>query len=115
MFTEFGKLTRMYRLKHGLILKEMAEKLNVPSSYLSAVEMGRKSITKEFADKILSTYTFTKEEIEQFNDAVEKSANAYKLSVARQNSEKRELAYSFARKFDSLSPEEVKKLMEFLK
>ena len=77
--------------------------------------MGRKSITKEFADKILSTYTFTKEEIEQFNDAVEKSANAYKLSVARQNSEKRELAYSFARKFDSLSPEEVKKLMEFLK
>ena len=93
----------------------MAEKLNVPSSYLSAVEMGRKSITKDFADKIISIYNFTQEELEQFNIAVEKSANAYKLSVSRQNSEKRELAYSFARKFDSLSPEEVKKLMEFLK
>ena len=56
MFTEFGKFTRMYRLKHGLFLKEMAEKLNVPSSYLSAVEMGRKSITKEFANKIINTY-----------------------------------------------------------
>ena len=58
MFTEFGKFTRTYRLKHGLILKEMAEKLNVPSSYLSAVEMGRKSITKDFADKIISIYIY---------------------------------------------------------
>ena len=62
MVTDFGKMIRVYRLEHGLMLKDMADKLNVPSSYLSAMEMGRKTISKEFIEKLIGLFSFTEEE-----------------------------------------------------
>ena len=115
MITEYGKILRIYRLNNGMILKDMADKLNVPSSYLSALEMGRKPVTKDFLDKLLEKYDFTNEEQEKLKHAAELSASAVKVNLQNANAEKRDMAFNFARKFDGLDEETVKKIMEFLK
>lgn len=115
MLTEFGKLLRKYRIDHNLILKKMADTLNIPSSYLSAIEMGRKTVSKEFLNKLYEVYSFSDVERQQFNDAAELSAGSIKLDLNNASLNKRNMVLSFARKFDTLDEKTVKKIMDYLK
>ena len=115
MLTEFGKLLRKYRIDHNLILKKMADTLNIPSSYLSAIEMGRKTVSKEFLNKLYEAYSFSDVERQQLNDAAELSAGSIKLDLNNASLDKRNMVLSFARKFDTLDEKTVKKIMDYLK
>lgn len=44
MLTEFGKLLRIIRINSGDTSKDMAKKLNLSPSYLSAIESGKRNI-----------------------------------------------------------------------
>lgn len=57
MLTEFGKFTRKLRIDNGELLKNMADKLGVSSSYLSSVETGKRKVPLEWADKISLLYS----------------------------------------------------------
>lgn len=115
MLTQFGKVLRLYRLENGYILKDMADALNVPSSYLSAMEMGRKAVSNEFLNKLLSTYSFTEEETVNLKKSAEMSAMSVRFNLEKANAEKRGLALNFARQFESMDDETVKKIKELLK
>ena len=115
MVTEFGKHLRMYRIQNGLILKEMAEALDIPSSYLSAMEMGRKPVSNDFLNKLFSKYKFDMEEQQKIRIAAAKCADQYKVSTKNVDAPHKELAYSFARKFEELDSETVTKILELLK
>lgn len=115
MVTEYGKFIRIYRLQHGLLLKDMSDKLNVPSSYLSAMEMGRKTITNEFVSKLIDTYTFTDDEEALLRQAVENSSNCVKLNLQSATQQQRNAAVSFARKFNDLDSSTIDKILELLK
>jgi len=115
MVTEFGKILRMYRIQHGLILKDMADALDIPSSYLSAMEMGRKSVSNDFLQRLFNIYRFTSVEQQELKIAAAKSADQYKLSTKNVDSTHKELAFSFARKFEELDEETVTKILELLK
>ena len=54
MITEFGKELRKLRIDRGEILKTMAEKINVTSSYLSAIECGKRNIPADLIQKLTS-------------------------------------------------------------
>ena len=56
MITEFGKCIRHIRLDEGHTLKEMAHRLNVHPSYLSAIETGKRCPTYSILNKICNTY-----------------------------------------------------------
>ena len=45
MITPFGKSLRNIRMDRGMLLKDMAQDLDVTSSYLSAVEVGKQRAT----------------------------------------------------------------------
>ena len=64
MITEFGKALRKLRIDRGEILKTMAEKLNMTSSYLSAIECGKRNIPSDLISKLASIYDLTEEEQE---------------------------------------------------
>ncbi len=115
MVTQFGKLLRLYRLENGYILKDMADALKVPSSYLSAMEMGRKAVSNEFLNKILATYPFTEEETENLKQAAELSATSVRFNLEKANAEKRSMALNFARQFESMDDETVEKIKALLK
>lgn len=115
MLTEFGKLIRKYRIDNNLILKDMADALDLPSSYLSAMEMGRKVVSNDFLEKLFATYYFSQEEQQSLIEAARLSANSVKINLENVNLSRRNMALSFARKFDSLDEETVKKILEYLK
>ena len=54
MLTDFGKELRKIRIDNNEFLKDMANKLGVTVSYLSAVENGKRDIPDEWLDKIIN-------------------------------------------------------------
>jgi len=46
MITEFGRILRNIRMDCNELLKDMADKLNITSSYLSAIEHGKERFQK---------------------------------------------------------------------
>ena len=56
MLTEVGRFLRKLRIDHGEILKDMADKLDVTVSYLSAVENGKRHMPSEWNERICDDY-----------------------------------------------------------
>lgn len=56
MFTSFGKFARRLRIENGELLKDMAAKLDVTSSYLSAVEHGKKRVPDVWQEQLSEIY-----------------------------------------------------------
>ena len=50
--TELAKILKSIRLGNGQILKNMSDALNVTSSYLSAVENGKRPMPEEWIEKL---------------------------------------------------------------
>lgn len=68
--TEFGKFSRKLRIDNGELLKDMAIKLNVTVSYLSAVEIGKRNIPEKMGrrnSKGLSSKPTRKRRVERSN------------------------------------------------
>lgn len=114
MLTDFGKAIRLYRIEHGLLLKDMADKLGYPSSYLSAMEMGRKSVPDAYLEKLFDSFAFTEEEKTVIKKAAANSIATVKLDLTDAENSKRNLAICFARKFDGLSEAQISGLLKYL-
>lgn len=63
MLTDFGKFTRKLRVDHDQLLKDMAYKLGVTMSYLSAVEHGKRKIPNEWGAKLREHYDLTETQV----------------------------------------------------
>lgn len=114
VITEFGKALRKLRIDCGEILKTMAEKLNMTSSYLSAIECGKRNIPSDLISKIVSTYDLTEVEQEILSKAYDKSLNSVEIKLNTNNEFKRDLALQFARKFDDIDDELAIQMLRFL-
>lgn len=114
MLTELGKFLRHYRIEHGILLKDMAACLNIPSSFLSSIETGRKPIPSGLVDKIIQAYRLDHDQIKEIKKAEKLSISTVKIDLHDSNIEKKEMVFSFARQFDSMDSEQIKKLLSFL-
>jgi transcriptional regulator with XRE-family HTH domain len=47
--TPFGQELRVQRNRRGLLLKDLAEKMDISAAYLSTIETGVKALTEKFA------------------------------------------------------------------
>ena len=112
--TLFGRLIRKYRIDHGVVLKDMADGVEVSTAYASAVELGNKNITDTFLEKLIAYFKLDSLGIKELRDAAEVSQPSLKISLKNRDDEDRELAVSFARKYHDLSAERKRKLMELL-
>lgn len=62
MITAFGKFTRKLRVDNNELMKDMAAKLEVTTSYLSAVENGKRKIPVNWGNQIASQYELTEQQ-----------------------------------------------------
>lgn len=116
MINEFGKLLRKIRIDNGEILKDMADKLEMTSSYLSAIECGKRNIPNNLIPKLQELYNLDENMVLELQEAKEKSINKIEISaISLMSNSKRDLALEFARKFDNIDDEFAKKLMDFMK
>ena len=102
MLSSFGKYTRKLRIDHSELLKDMALRFNVTTSYLSAVEMGKRNIPESWRDIIISNYELNEEEIEELDDNIYNSQQTLKMKLDNYEEDDRSLVLSFARKFNEL-------------
>lgn len=115
MLTQLGIFLRKLRLDHGEIMKEMAEKLDVSSSFLSAVENGKKKMPDSWYEIIVNLYCLDQEQQDELIKSIEESQKSIEINLKDLNSKKRNLVFSFARELNNLNEEEVDKMNYFLK
>ncbi|WP_299022633.1 helix-turn-helix transcriptional regulator [uncultured Photobacterium sp.] len=112
--TAFGKYLRKLRIEKEMLLKEMAETLNVSSAYLSSLELGKKSISDAVINKICSAFSLNKEQQDKLKELAMRSQPSVKIDLVGKSNEDREVVMSFARRYESLSEEDRKKVMKML-
>lgn len=114
MVTKFGKLLRKIRIDHGEILKNMADRLGVSPSFLSAVEVGRKSAPTGWSDIITDSYHLSEEQRKELREAEQEAVVSVKIDFANSEQPQRTAAFVFARQFGSMSDETAKQVIQLL-
>ena len=103
---EVGRFLRKLRIDKGEILYDMAQKMGCSTAFISALELGKRQVTRKFRDHLCETYALSPEQRAEFDDAI---------SLAKDKVEKsRNMLLAFARKMQTLNEEESSKLLEFL-
>ena len=114
MITPLGNFLRRLRLAHGEVLRTMAEKLDVSSAFLSAVENGKKKMPESWFQKLHDRYAFSDELDSELKKAVLESSDIVELNLSNASVGNRQLAVSFARQFDSLDEETSSRILSIL-
>ena len=107
--TEFGKAVRKARIDAGVTLVAMADELETTTSFLSAMEMGRKKIPASWVEKI-EHYFYQRQvsvRLGELADVANKMVPIEGLSPAQQM-----LVAGFARV--NLDEQEIEKFMQLL-
>ncbi len=114
MLTSIGKFLKKLRVDRGEILKDMAEKLEVTVSFLSAVENGKKHMPPAWNGKICRLYDLSEEQRHEFTTAIAETEDAIEMNLVSANLDKRELAVSFARRFNDINDAQVEEIRRIL-
>ncbi|MCD8294833.1 MAG: helix-turn-helix domain-containing protein [Clostridia bacterium] len=115
MLTKLGRFLRKLRIDNDEILKDMADKIGVTSSFLSAVENGKKRMPTEWIHLICQIYSLNNEQQSEFTNAVADTEKYIGINLQGASVESRKLAVSFARQFndfDETQIEEINKIMQ---
>lgn len=111
MLTEFGKKLRTLRIEHGKTLSDLGNLLDLSSAFISAIETGRKSVPAGFARKVADVLGLNTQEASELDRAASKSVAAINLPLEGRSDHAKELAVAFARRFETMSDADVKKLL----
>lgn len=106
MLTAFGKFSRKLRIDNGELLKDMADKLEVTSSYLSAIENGKRNVPRNWVNIISELYSLDEEQIEELKLAINQSQINTKVNLKGMENSDKDLMMALARKIDKLNKEE---------
>lgn len=113
-YTKFGEFMRIERLKHREIMRDISKLLDVSTSFLSAVENGKKNVPAEWFSIITEHYALTNEEQAELREAIEHSKTQVKLNLSDSAPYQRETALQFARSFEKIDENTARKILELL-
>jgi transcriptional regulator with XRE-family HTH domain len=108
--TAFAQQLRAIRARHGERLFDMAKRIEVSSSFLSALETGKKEPPHDFLNKIVAVYNLN--EKEKLNLALAISAIRKTFKLTPKNQFERDTISLLARRMDSLSEDDHRKIQE---
>ena len=114
MISKFGKCIRNIREQENDSLRQMAIKLGISAAFLSAMEVGRKSIPHEYIDKIKSIYNLTKEQEIELEKSIYLTNERVHIELAEMNEAQKDVSLMFARKIKTANNdllEELKKVL----
>ena len=114
MLTSVGRFLRKLRIDNGEILKDMADKLNVTVSFLSAVENGKKRMPSLSNNRICALYHLNDNQRSEFTAAIAETENSVEMSFDGVAAGNRELAVSFARRFADFDEKQLSTIRRFL-
>ncbi len=112
--SQFGYMIRTSRLLSGNNMKEMAKAIGVTSSLLSAVELGKRSISEELILNVIKYFNYDDEQEEKLREAAMISQPVMKFNVTSHNDQEKILLHKFAHKVKSLSKDELETFNKLL-
>lgn len=115
MVTTLGKELRILRIKRNELLKDMADRLGIAATYLSAIENGKRQPSKDFVYKLSKVYDLSQDETEEFEQAYFDTINEISIPIDKIAPEKRDLGLVFARRFNELDTNQINKIMEIMR
>ena len=92
----------------------MAYSLKVSSSYISAIELGKRNVPFSLIEKLSTIYQLDKLRVNDLRQAAAESETTLKIDLKQNSDTERDLAYAFARSYRNLDPEKQQQLKEFL-
>lgn len=95
--TNFGIYVRKLRVDHSEYLKDMALKLGVTPTYLSAVERGKRNAPYRWVDVIVESYNLTSDESDVLTKAISESRYYDRLDISHLTFEDKQLMGKLAR------------------
>lgn len=114
--TPFGKFLRRERQERGLLLGDMAKKLNISTPYLSQIETGIRAIPEGFETKVAREFALPPHEANELHRAAALSRSQYEIAIeSGAPDEDRALAYDLAMSFARLTPEMKTRIHNILK
>ena len=114
MLTEFGRFLRKMRIDKNLLLKNMADDLNVSSSFLSSVEHGKKEVPYSWEKKIASLYDLAVDDIAELHSAIVNSQQIIKMDLANEEIFNRNVAMCFSRKINDMDEDTADRILKIL-
>jgi len=114
MLTDLGRLLRKIRIDHGEILKNMADKLGITASYLSAVENGKRPVPEAWEQIIIDEYSLDEQLRTELRRCVIDSIGSINLNVSKADFSNKEVAFAFARKVANLPEDKLIEIKRIL-
>lgn len=111
----YGKFLRKLRVDNNENMKDMAEKLNVSVSYLSAVELGKREIPAIWNETIIREYKLDKTSSTDLQNAFESSINELRINLNELDIFERNIVASFARKVTLFNIDDFKEFEAILR
>ena len=114
IITDFGRELRKIRIDAGEVLKDMAEKLGYTSSYLSAIEVGKRAVPEKFLCKLQECYDLSDSIMETLKNAVANDTPKVEINLMGTKTVHRRAVIAFARTFKSLDEEMMENILKLL-
>lgn len=114
MISKFGIEIRKIRAKKGDSLRKMAVKLGVSSTFLSAMEVGRKNIPNDYIAKIAELYELNEEEIASLEDSINETNKRVSFELEMMSEAQKDVSLIFARKIKTADDKLLEKLRKAL-
>lgn len=112
MVNSFGKFCRKLRIDNGELLYDMAKRFNVSSAFLSKVENGKRKPPREWRNIITHDYSLSECQIKELDDCIYEAMNSNSIDISNMQDDDKMMMLSFARKFDEIDKEKLRKLLE---
>lgn len=113
--TDFGRRLRKLRIDRGETLAEMACHFDITSSYLSAIEKGKRPAPRELAARIAEYYDLDVKPRNELIAAAERTAKSVKIDLSNVSETKKDAALVFARSFNDLDDTTAASVIKLLR
>ena len=118
MLNSFGKFCRKLRIDRDELLKDMAARLDVTSSYLSAVENAKRKVPQEWKTKLIQLYNLDESQQEELTLSLQEAKKELKIDLSEYNNEDKKVLMALAREYQGMDPETkitIKNILDSLK
>ena len=112
--TAFGQFTRKLRVDRGEFLKDMAKRLGVTASYLSAVEMGKRNAPRDWARRLSDLYELPDADADALLVAVSESRTYDRLDIAHLSFDDKRLMCDLTKHLPQFDSDSRKRLRELV-
>ncbi|MDA8261124.1 MAG: helix-turn-helix transcriptional regulator [Betaproteobacteria bacterium] len=114
MTTDFGRKVQQLRQLAGMTLFEVAQKMNLSSAFLSAVENGRKRVPDDFVEKLGRALPEARTNADTLESMANQARQQVVVPLPKASRQDADLATALARKFNTLSDDQKRYIRAIL-